>query len=488
MTAARRRLLAGLVALSVFGFAVRISVYGRGGTIDSEAERATGLESARPPAPLGAPELAASGANSAGTNAIDVESSARPKTPWKPPDLAISVEFVDSETGARVRGCDLAAPEGEIGLTYTTVPGWIKLRILERGMEDAYGLGMVHRAIVVPDGYVVVARTSQDSKIAFRSTAFRIVQPVHREQAVRVTFLGAAGTPTSGGRVVAWRVGDVFNGTPVVEQTAAGAVRLRGVPFIPGALLRIRCERDPVALAGVEAVPELGEAELSNFESPLRWPIPPSPEEWIDARVLLAALADPTIRDHNVSDNDLPTEDSLAGGPDLGVGSVRVEARGRDGKPIESVAVSIERRIRTTKEDGVAIFDSVAAGHRRVTVRELGRLFEGVTIFVTANAETRVTMNEIEGGTIQLEVVDADGKPSPFARIGLRLAEWPPWIDIDDAGEQRLDPFTDVRGRRTCARIAPGMVTVTARHGDGHAKAEVELHNGERRALRLELR
>jgi hypothetical protein len=31
-------------------------------------------------------------------------------------------------------------------------------------------------------------------------------------------------------------------------------------------------------------------------------------------------------------------------------------------------------------------------------------------------------------------------------------------------------------------------VTVVADHGDGHAKVEVELRNGERQALRLELR
>ncbi|MFQ5474114.1 MAG: hypothetical protein ACE5FA_14690, partial [Dehalococcoidia bacterium] len=40
-----------------------------------------------------------------------------------------------------------------------------------------------------------------------------------------------------------------------------------------------------------------------------------------------------------------------------------------------------------------------------------------------------------------------------------------PYADLED-GVQRIDPYTDTRGRRTFCAVTPGVVTVTARYGN----------------------
>jgi hypothetical protein len=57
-------------------------------------------------------------------------------------------------------------------------------------------------------------------------------------------------------------------------------------------------------------------------------------------------------------------------------------------------------------------------------------------------------------------------------------------FDVVD-GVQRLDRFTDARGRRTFARVESGEVTVTASWGSRTGSATVTLRDGERRTLRL---
>ncbi len=234
----------------------------------------------------------------------------------------------------------------------------------------------------------------------------------------------------------------------------------------------------------VEAVPEPADAK---FDSPFRWPMPASFRETIDARVPIAALAEPTIVDHMEIEWDLGASIVETKGPPT-FGSLRVELRGLDGRPLASVPVAVQGSSGTTDRAGVATLVGVPAGSRGVTVHDPGRLFEDATAAVVADTETRLLMHEIAGGMLEIEVVDGEGSPAPFARFTIHSEQGPAWLDVDDGGEQRLDPFTDVRGRRTCRRVPPGKVTVVADRGDGHAKAEVELRDGERKALRLELK
>ena len=498
MTAARRRPIALGIAAVAIGVIAWVLIRGRAGAIGADSERAAGSTSARPPAALAAPDLAASGSS----RALDGESS-EPAMTDPAIDVKVSVttvEFLDADTGVPVAGCELLTPFAkEPQLATVPVVGYASQDSAEfmeiarfREVANPYPWRTpVVRSVRVPRGRVIVAGPAGDTKLVRHAVSFRVVQPVHREVDVRVTFVDDSGQPSRGGKVVAWRVGDFFQRPPVVETIAGGRVRLRGVPFVSGATLRLQCERDtgkdsespPDMSLEVE---EESEPVDAKFESPFRWPMPTSFRETIDARIPIAALAEPTILDHNEVDFDLGTTIIETTGPPT-FGSLRVELRGLDGRSLRDVPVAVLGSSGTTDRAGIATLVGVPAGSRDLTVHDPGRLFEHATALVAADSETRLTVHEIEGGTLELEVVDAEGSPAPFARFTIHSELGPAWIDIDDAGEQRLDPFTDARGRRTCRRISPGKVTVVTDHGDGHAKVEVELRNGESQALRLEL-
>ena len=500
MTAARRRPIAwGFAALAI-GALVWSLLRARGIAIDAGSERAAGSVSVAPPAPIAAPELAASGAS----RVVGIVPS-EPPVAGSPADVDVPVttlEFVDADTGAPVTGCELLEPfvkESQlptvpvVGHAAEDSPDRVEVaRFRELANPHPYRTPL-QRSVRVPPGRAIARRSLPGVPIARSAHSFRFVQPVHREVDVRVTFVDDSGQPSRGGMVVAWRVGDFVQRPAVVETIAGGRVRLRGVPFVSGATLRLRCEIDPDPDSEYEAPPLgieeiIAESEDTKFDSPFRWPMPASFRETIDARVPIATLAEPTILDHCETDNDLPTEESLGEDGVPATGSVRIDVRGRDGKPVEGVFVSLGSASGWTAADGVVAVAGVAVGPRSVSILEPGRVFATETFDVVANREARATFHELEGGTLDIEVVDAEGSAAPFARLTIQAGHGPAWLDIDDAGEQRLDPFTDVRGRRTCRRISPGRVTVAADRGDGHVKVEVELRDGERKALRLELR
>ncbi len=80
-------------------------------------------------------------------------------------------------------------------------------------------------------------------------------------------------------------------------------------------------------------------------------------------------------------------------------------------------------------------------------------------------------LSEHDGVRRELEVVDENGEPLPFARIEL----WPErsgWIDVRD-GVQRLDRFTDHQGRRTLARMSRRIKDVTVSWGSRWATVDV---------------
>lgn len=57
-------------------------------------------------------------------------------------------------------------------------------------------------------------------------------------------------------------------------------------------------------------------------------------------------------------------------------------------------------------------------------------------------------------------------------------------LDVAD-GVQRLDRYTDARGRRTFARVEPGQVTLHAAWGSRHGSETVTLRDGDRTSVRI---
>jgi hypothetical protein len=431
MTADRRRPIALGIALVALGVLAWWLVRGRTGSIGADAERATGSASAVPPAPIAESELAASGTTARLPNDAEsvAEAPAEGDAPAPAPAPPTRVEFVDAETGAAVRGCEFLDAKADVGPSWSvevrgpriaraSAPplGSLGPPVLKPGETITWPASIARRSVALPTGFVVVAHPAEDTVLVRHATSFRVVQPVHREVDVRVTFTDDSGQPSRGGKVVAWRVGDFVQRPAVVETIAGGRVRVRGVPFVSGATLRLQCERDtgkdpespPDMPLEVEAEPEPVDAK---FDSPFRWPMPASYRETIDARVPIAALAEPTIVDQEI-EWDLGESIVETKGPPT-FGTLRVEVRGLDGRPLMSVPVAVLGSSGTTDRAGVATLIGVPSGSRDINLHDPGRLFESASATVAAETETRLTVNEIEGGTLDLEVVDAAGSPAP---------------------------------------------------------------------------
>ena len=114
-----------------------------------------------------------------------------------------------------------------------------------------------------------------------------------------------------------------------------------------------------------------------------------------------------------------------------------------------------------------------------------------------AGAPTRVTLqpasgsNEIEvratsGGEVELLVVDELDRPLPYATFAVTQPSGFPWADLD-GDVQRIDPYTDARGRRTLRALEPGRVKILASFGSRSAEAEVEVEAGESQRVRIVL-
>jgi hypothetical protein len=433
--------------------------------------------------------------------------AAEPASKEAAPEIAMRllearVEFVDASSGATVPGAafdDETAPIHGGAWAYDVrravpvvefhaLPGPSPLA----SSADLGRTSWARRAVRMPEGYVVFERPLADQPIAGHARSLRTVQSLHRELSVRVTFVDERDRPVSGARVVAWQVGDVVVGEPVVEPNSDGSLRLRGVPWVPGASLRLGCARLPPEPSADGAMHpfsiSIGDpSETESVDSPFRWNMPESPREAIEARIPVAALAVEDLRAHMQIDWDQAAVDVEAGAPDT-LGSARVEVLDAAGRPLPFVPVFVDGASVVTGKDGVATFAALRAGAHGVALRELGRLFAATTVDVTAGRESKVALREIDGATLEVVVIDAAGDTVPFARLRVVTASKLPWLDLDAAGVQRLDPFTDGNGRRTLSRVEPGLVTVYASYGDGHAKAEVDLLDGQRKALRLELK
>ena len=52
------------------------------------------------------------------------------------------------------------------------------------------------------------------------------------------------------------------------------------------------------------------------------------------------------------------------------------------------------------------------------------------------------------------------------------------YADLDEQGVQRIDPFTDVEGRRTLKRFPAGKWRFVAAYGSRSAGTQVELRDG----------
>ena len=107
-------------------------------------------------------------------------------------------------------------------------------------------------------------------------------------------------------------------------------------------------------------------------------------------------------------------------------------------------------------------------------------------VTLVEGATTDATLRESRGASLDVEVVDARGRPLPFARLAFH--EGPGFAYVTgEGGVQRVDGFTDERGRLHLARVQPGARRVRVSWGGRHALERLSLEDGERRRVRIVL-
>ena len=491
MSAVRRRSVALLVALVAIGVAGWLVLRGRGAAVDPDVVRATGPTSDGPPAPLRAPELVApSAARRPGATgeAATEKSIASDREDPERPIRETAVEFVDAATGLPVSGWALIELRSEPDAASTVpvigrVPGAID------ASSELLQVSLSRMNSITRSGLTVTrwcARGPVDSFIwdaspavkgTARAVSFRTVQPVHRELDVRLTILDDDDRPIDAARVVSWAIGARNSPDPTIDRGSGGELRIRGVPWIAGAPLELKL--------GLPLTPyESAAAPLPGHDGAATWStvLPESVPSPIRERI------HPKRSGFNLawySCGGVIATDDTASTTFPGIGTVRVHVLDRKGQPLAGVTVRAPHCRKTTGDDGWAILDTVRAGPSEVTVLDPGYGIAPRSFVMKAAADNEVVLREAAGVTLDVVVVDGAGKPLPFAEVVGGPSPGATLFDFDDKGVQRLDPFTDVHGRRTFHRVPPGSLRLTATWGGLEGSVDVDLADGESRAVRL---
>ena len=157
------------------------------------------------------------------------------------------------------------------------------------------------------------------------------------------------------------------------------------------------------------------------------------------------------------------------------MGGLEIEVVRADGRPAVGARVRVpvagEHR---TDETGVLRIEQVLAGDHEVVLDEAGLVSVAEQVAVVAGEVTRVVLQEPVGATLVVTVKGADGTPLPHAMVTVGQASGSPWADLAPDGLQRLDPYTDERGRRALRRVESGRIRLGRPVGGlaGHARRD----------------
>ncbi len=162
----------------------------------------------------------------------------------------------------------------------------------------------------------------------------------------------------------------------------------------------------------------------------------------------------------------------------------------RDGAPAVDCRVAVDDEwpgvSLTTDARGRAHFRGLRSGKVLVVARQAGLLPMTGGTKLSSGKVTKLTLREGSGGSLDIEVVDDDGKPLSYATLRVATPSRLPWLDVHD-GIQRLDPFADHRGRRTLEHVEPGSILIHTYWGSRKGEQRLKLAEGERKSVRIVL-
>ncbi len=402
-------------------------------------------------------------------------------------DVAVRVHAFDAETGAAIDG--RWAPDGS---RWTLV----NLDDVEEGVSPPrWGLPTTEAATVplgagrsarsrlvfdLPPRWVTWDQPGFDGVLAAGVREVVVHVPLRHALTLEVTVLGPDGRAADGATIAALWVGGRRHPLGAFAVGVDGVARIDRIPFLPGEPVvgEVDWQREPGAIT-VESV------ENGPFaDAPLKTRVP---DDRTAPWAVTVRLRGPTayVTDHNETDQDV-AEAPRPEPPSGARGTVRVRVLDRDGGPIAGADVQVGSVAGRSGADGLLTLEDVPAGTQRVVARADGHFPTGGEVVVTGGRTAGVEVREARGATLDVLVVDADGRGRTAARCDVVTAGSIAPFDVAD-GVQRLDAFTDARGRRTFARVAPGTVTLTAKWGSHRAVVTRDVRDGERASVRIEL-
>lgn len=351
------------------------------------------------------------------------------------------IELHDALTGAVVGGgvaCDAwraASAWPQEGTFQLQRPEWLSLAGWSvRGTHEGVHVESPQRGV----------------PIGLRTRSLFAIQPLRRVVRVCVEVFDHDGRPAVDPRVVAKMTG-VKPSTFVAQPRSGSACCELRLPYLPRETVEISCgSREGDAATTLDLVIEEGD-HLAERYLPVRLPVP-DPEAFLGP-----------------SDNGMLGIGGGATGVAFGrrsrraSGTVHLLALGRDGVPLANLALNFRgptwKSALTDAEGRVTL--ELEAGEYKCTVVVPGVVAFDERIEVAPNAVTSYTLREPEEAVLEVHVVDANDNALPYARIEVEPARGE-WVDEQD-GVQRIDPFTDVHGRRRIGGLPAGRARVVVR-------------------------
>ncbi len=333
------------------------------------------------------------------------------------------------------------------------------------------------------------------TRVSRRARKLVMTYPLRRHARVHVVAEEHDGSGTQRARVEGFAIAGRHVTRDVTWIPDRGGMLVRGIPYFRDRPLEVLVTRpakppgpdeeeieDRIEL-DVEVMEEASEREFvvhsdvyeeAHEDAALgRKPLPPTWEQLctVKARfpknplqsVLFGADGD-TMEigfDHNRRGTAVPE------------GEAEVLVLDRAGKPVGGARVWCSRLAERTDASGRARWRALPAGEQTVRLDEPGFVSTSAPVVVRSGQRTKITLREAAGSTLEVRVVDKKGEPLPYAMVALDVKSG--WIDIED-GVQRIDPFTDIRGRRTMRNVPSGKRIVRAHWGglDGYATVVVK--------------
>lgn len=342
--------------------------------------------------------------------------------------------------------------------------------------------------------------------------------PIRREARVMVRLNGRGGAGVEEPCVPAFRIALGAGTSAGLEARVGDVWRLRGLPFyretgfaflltdrshgdeVRGLLARRapECASRPAWHAGLaSAIPHAVtvSSRLPRAPTDSLWISAVLPEEgqegarWAGSSPWPVRLAcRPSLYDEQLHSGLVQLQRPR--GPDVAT----IHVRRRNGCPATSARVRFldDSTLVNTDDQGRVYVRRPMGEHEtlRILLVEPGMVQTQISLGGHTDVRKAILLKEGLGGDVLVHVLDEDGDDLSFARLWLHTATHnvPTCWEDEAAGIQRIDHFTDHRGRRLYRHVDPGRATVQAVWGDRYGKAAVDVIEGRTAEVQIVLR